>query len=102
VLGIFEKWIHGLQSKLCNAYGLTVTVAHYPPGASKWNPADHRLFSEISRNWAGRPLNSYEAILNYIATTTTKVGLGVHAHLSKTVYGTGLKITDEEMAAQRK
>jgi hypothetical protein len=94
-----RAWIYGLQTKLCNACGLTVTVAHYPPGASKWNPADHRLFSEISKNWAGRPLDSYETILNYIATTTTKAGLQVHAHLNETVYATGLKISDEEWAA---
>ena len=94
-----RAWIYGLQTKLCNTYGLTVTVAHYPPGASKWNPADHRLFSEISKHWAGHPLNSYETILNYIATTTTKTGLQVHAHLSETVYATGLKTSDEEWAA---
>jgi hypothetical protein len=94
-----RAWIYGLQTKLCNPYGLTVTVAHYPPGASKWNPADHRLFSEISKHWAGRPLNSYETILNYLTTTTTETGLQVHAHLSETVYATGLKTSDEEWAA---
>ena len=55
------SWKHGIQiqHKLCNEHGLDVTVAHYPPGASKWNPIEHRLFSEISKNWAGRPLDSY-------------------------------------------
>jgi hypothetical protein len=94
-----RAWIYGLQIKLCNACGLTVTVAHYPPGASKWNPADHRLFSEISKNWAGRPLDSHETILNYITTTTTETGLRVHAHLSKIIYATGLKIPDEDWVA---
>jgi hypothetical protein len=94
-----RAWIYGLQTKLCNPYGLTVTVAHYSPGASKWNPADHRLFSEISKHWAGHPLNSYETILNYLTTTTTETGLQVHAHLSETVYATGLKTSDEEWAA---
>lgn len=94
-----RAWIYGLQTKLCNAYGLTVTVAHYPPGASKWNPAEHRLFSEITKNWAGHPLDSYETVLNYISTTTTEAGLQVRAHLSETVYLTGLKVTGEEWAA---
>ena len=60
-----RAWKHGIQHKLCNEHGLDVTVAHYPPGASKWNPIEHRLFSEISKNWAGRPLDSYETILNF-------------------------------------
>ena len=54
-----RAWKHGIQHKLCNEHGLDVTVAHYPPGASKWNPIEHRLFSEISKNWAGRPLDSF-------------------------------------------
>ncbi len=94
-----RAWIYGLQTKLYDTYGLTVTFAHYPPGASKWNPADHRLFSEISKHWAGRPLDSYETILNYLTTTTTETGLQVHAHLSEIVYATGLKTRDEEWAS---
>lgn len=57
-------WKRDLQEKLCNRQGLTVTVCHYPPGASKWNPIEHRLFSQISRNWEGVPLDSYETVLN--------------------------------------
>ncbi len=92
-------WKHRLQSKLCNLLGLTVTVCHYPPGTSKWNPIEHLLFSQISRNWAGRPLDNYETILNYIRTTTTKTGLTVEAYLSETLYEKGVKITDEDMDA---
>lgn len=91
-----RAWICGLQSKLANRYGLTITAAHYPPGCSKWNPIDHRLFSEISKNWAGRPLESYETILNHIQSTTTRTGLKVTAHLNETVYATGVKISDEQ------
>ena len=72
--------------------------ATIPTGASKYNPVEHRLFSEISKNWAGRPLDSYETILNYIRTTTTTTGLEVKAYLVTTDYPTGVKITDEEMA----
>jgi hypothetical protein len=78
-------------------HGLAVIVAHYPPGASKWNPIEHRLFSEISKNWAGRPLDSYETILNYIRTTRTKSGLQVRAHLLDREYHKAAKITDAEM-----
>ena len=81
-----RAWKHGIQHKLCNEHGLDVTVAHYPPGASKWNPIEHRLFSEISKNWAGRPLDSYETILNFIRTTKTKTGLKVNARLVKKQY----------------
>ena len=74
-----------------------MTVAHYPPGASKWNPIEHKLFSEISKNWAGRPLDSYQTVLNYIRTTTTKTGLVVKAHFVDRQYETGIKITDAQM-----
>ncbi|MGC1952983.1 MAG: ISAzo13 family transposase, partial [Gammaproteobacteria bacterium] len=92
-----RAWKYGLQTKLCNRHGLTVTVAHYPPGASKWNPIEHRLFSEISKNWAGRPLDSYETILNYLRTTATSTGLRVQAHLVAQSYQKGVKITDAQM-----
>jgi hypothetical protein len=88
---------YGLQTLLCNRFGLTVTVAHYPPGASKWNPIEHRLFSEISKNWAGRPLDSYETILNHIQTTTTSTGLRITAHLIEKTYEKGIKISDAQM-----
>jgi Rhodopirellula transposase DDE domain len=68
-------WKTELQNQLCNSFGLTVTVAHYPAGASRWNPIEHRLFSEISKNWAAEPLHSYPKILNFIRNTCTRTGL---------------------------
>ena len=94
-----RAWKQRLHQKLAQRHGLTVTVAHYPPGTSKWNPIEHRLFSEISKNWAGRPLDSYDTVLNYIRTTTTKTGLEVSARLVDWHYDVGVKITDAEMRA---
>jgi hypothetical protein len=74
-----------------------VIAAHYPPGASKWNPIEHRLFSEISKNWAGRPLDSYETILKHLRTTSTSTGLRVRAHLVRRTYRKGKKVSDAEM-----
>jgi len=90
-------WKYALQTRLCNRFGITVTVAHYPPGASKWNPIEHRLFSEISKNWAGCPLDSYETILKRIQTTTTSTGLQVQAHLVEKTFEKGVRITDAQM-----
>lgn len=90
-------WKHGLQRQLCERHGLTVTVAHYPSGASKWNPIEHRLFSEISKNWAGRPLESYQTVLNYIRTTRTTTGLRLRAHLVRKQYKKGTTIPDRVM-----
>ena len=87
-----------LQTRLADPHQLSVTVCHYPAGASKWNPIDHRLFSEISKNWAGQPLRSYETILNHIRTTTTKTGLRVSAHLIDREYPKGVKISDAQFA----
>jgi hypothetical protein len=92
-----RAWKHGLQHEICNRHGLTVTVAHYPSGASKWNPVEHRLHSEISKNWAGRPLDSYETMLNHLRTTTTATGLRVRASLIDRPYQKGVKITDAQM-----
>lgn len=92
-----RAWKHGLQQRISERYGLTVTVAHYPPGTSKWNPIEHRLFSEISKNWAGQPLDSYETVLNYLRTTKTKTGLEVQAHLVNRDYEKGVKVTDDQM-----
>jgi Rhodopirellula transposase DDE domain len=85
-----HAWKTELQAQLSNPFDLTVTVAHYPTGTSKWNPIEHRLFSEISKNWAAEPLHSYQTILNFLRTTTTKTGLGVSAYLDRTHYPTGL------------
>jgi len=90
-------WKYQLQEKLCNQFGLTVNVSHYPPGSSKWNPVEHRLFSEISKNWAGRPLDSFETALKYIRTTKTATGLTVKAHFVKKKYKKGEKVADRQM-----
>jgi len=84
-------WKAGLQA-LADEFKLTITVTHFPPGASKWNPVEHRLFGPISLNWAGQPLRSYETILNFIRTTQTESGLRCRAYLDKTQYETGLKV----------
>ena len=81
-----------LQEKLADELGLTITVCHYPPGTSKWNPIEHRLFSEISKTWAGCPLRSFDLVLDYIADTKTRTGLTVQAHLVTAEYCTGLKV----------
>ena len=90
---------YALQTRLVDPHHLKVTVCHYPSGASKWNPIDHRLFSQISKNWAGLPLRSYEAILNHLCTTTTDTGLRVAAMLVDHEYATGVKISDAEFAS---
>lgn len=90
-------WKYKIQEKLCNQYGLTINVSHYPPGSSKWNPIEHRLFSEISKNWAGRPLDSFETALKYIRRTKTTTGLTVKAHFVRKKYQKGEKVTDKKM-----
>ena len=81
--------------------GLQITVCHLPPGTSKWNKIEHRLFSHISMNWRGRPLTSHDVIVASIAATTTRTGLSVHAELDTTTYPTGVKIPDAQMNALR-
>jgi hypothetical protein len=78
--------------------GLEITVCHYPPGTSKWNKIEHRLFSFISLNWRGEPLVSYETVVNLISGTTTRSGLKVRAMLDSRAYATGTEISDEAMA----
>ena len=84
-------WKTEIQARLCNPFNITATIAHYPTGASKWNPIEHRLFSEISKHWAAEPLVSYEKMLGFIRNTSTKTGLVVTAYLDRTEYPTGLK-----------
>lgn len=96
-----RAWKTELQAQLVNAFGLTVTVAHYPTGASKWNPIEHRLFSEISKNWAGEPLDSYQKILRFIRSTRTQTGLAVSAHLDRRHYQTGMEPTPQQLQALR-
>lgn len=93
-------WKYELQ-RFSDRFGIRVDVAHYPPGASKWNPIEHRLFSFISKNWAGQPLRSYETVLNYLRTTRTQTGLTVRALLMTKKYVPGVKVTDEEMRGLR-
>jgi len=92
-------WKQQLQEQLADRLGIEVMVCHYPTGASKWNPIEHRLFSYISLNWAGKPLRSFETMLSYIRDTTTETGLKVKAFLLDRVYQKKIKISDNEMAA---
>jgi hypothetical protein len=96
-----RAWKVGLQHKLCDPFELTVTVSHFPAGASKWNPIDHRVFSEISKNWAGHPLDSYQTILSYLQTTQTSKGLRLNAHLVSKTYSKGVRISDQQMQQLR-
>ncbi len=90
-------WKYELQ-RLADETGLQITVCHFPPGTSKWNKIEHRLFCHITQNWRGRPLISHDVVVNLIANTTTTKGLRVHASLDTGSYPTGTKISDEEMA----
>lgn len=91
-------WKYELQ-KLADESGLDITVCHFPPGTSKWNKIEHRMFSYITKNWRGRPLTSYEVIVNLIANTQTETGLQIKAQLDTTHYPIGIKITNEELEA---
>ncbi len=86
-----------LQEQLSDRYGLSVTVCHYPTGCSKWNPIEHRLFSQISLNWVGKPLRSLETMLTYLRGTTTSTGLTVRAALLEGIYEKGQKVSDAQM-----
>ena len=91
-------WKTELQA-LADESGLQIRVCHFPPGTSKWNKIEHRLFSFISQNWRGKPLVSHEVIINLIAATTTRTGLAVYARLDKRPYPKDVKVTDEQLAA---
>ena len=90
-------WKVELQ-KLADETGLTISVCHYPPGTSKWNKIEHRMFCHITQNWRGRPLISHAAVVDLIAATTTKTGLKVDCELDPRRYAKGIKVSDEEMA----
>ena len=90
-------WKVALQ-ELANELQLPLQVSHFPPGTSKWNKIEHRLFSFITKNWRGRPLTSYQVIVELISNTTTEAGLIVKAAIDTTDYKTGVKISDEELA----
>jgi hypothetical protein len=91
-------WKLELQ-KLADETGLAISVCHFPPGTSKWNKVEHRLFSAISQNWRGRPLVSHEVIVDLIAATTTRTGLRVRSALDTSVYPAGVSVSDAEMGS---
>jgi hypothetical protein len=91
-------WKVGLQA-LADDLGLQITVCHFPPGTSKWNKIEHRLFCHITQNWRGKPLRSRAVVVNLIANTKTRTGLKVRAALDTNRYPTGIEVSDEELAA---
>jgi Rhodopirellula transposase DDE domain len=91
-------WRVELQ-RLADATGLQICVCHFPPGTSKWNKIEHRMFSFVSLNWRGKPLESLEVIINLIAGTTTNMGLKIYAQLDDRVYEKGVEVTDDQLAA---
>ncbi len=86
-------------AQLAAETGLEITVVHLPPGTSKWNKIEHRMFSAITMNWRGRPLETHEVVVETIAATATKTGLSVQAMLDTNTYQRGIKISDKEMKA---
>jgi len=86
-------------AELATETGLAITVCHFPPGTSKWNKIEHRLFAHISMNWRGRPLTSHEVVVQLIAATTTRKGLSVRAEADTNTYPRGIKISDKQLAA---
>ena len=94
-------WKQQVQEQLADQFGLEVMICHYPTGASKWNPIEYRLFSQISRNWAGKPLRSWEAMLNFIRGTATETGLQVKAFLVDRLFEKKKTVSVEERASLR-
>ena len=93
-----KNWKVALQ-QLADEIGVRISVSHFPPGTSKWNKIEHRMFCHISQNWRGRPLLTYDVVVNLIANTTTQTGLTIRAKLDKRSYPTGVPVTDEQLAA---
>jgi hypothetical protein len=91
-------WKVALQA-LADQIGLRISVCHFPPGTSKWNKIEHRMFCHITENWRGKPLVSRATVVNLIGSTKTKAGLRIHAELDTNTYPMGIKVTDEELAA---
>jgi hypothetical protein len=87
--------------KFADETGLEIAVCHFPPGTSKWNKIEHRLFSFITQNWRGKPLVSHEVIVNLIAATKTRTGLHVKSQLDTRAYPKGIKVSDAEFATIR-
>jgi hypothetical protein len=94
-------WKIQLQSQVCNPFGIAITIAHYPTGASKWNPIEHRWFSEISKNRAAEPLDCYEKMLKFIRTTSTQTGWVVTAYLDRNEYPTRPKPDPRSISSLR-
>lgn len=94
-----RNWKRQVQEQLADRFGLSIAVCHYPTGASKWNPIEHRLFSEVSKSWAGVALVSFALMLELIEQTETSTGLAVKAKLVENVYEKGIRVSDEQMAA---
>jgi hypothetical protein len=92
-----KLWKYELQ-QFVNEYKIEVSVCHFPPGTSKWNKIEHRLFSFISINWKGQPLTDYETVVNLIAATRTATGLTVTSQLDEQIYEKGIQITEEQMS----
>ncbi len=91
-------WKIALQ-ELADELGIPITVCHYPPGTSKWNPIEHKMFSQISINWRGKPLRTFNDVVQYIRSTTTKSGLTIDAGLDTNIYEKGIKISKQELRA---
>jgi hypothetical protein len=91
-------WKIALQ-ELVNEIGIPITVCHYPPGTSKWNPIEHKMFSHISINWRGKPLRTFDDAVNYIRATTTKTGLAIDADIDTNTYEKGIKISSAQLRA---
>ena len=91
--------VEARATTLADEPGLSITVCHLPPGTSKWNKIEHRLFAFITQNWRGKPLVSHQVIVQLIATTTTDTGLTVTCRLDDNTYQKGIKVSDAEMAA---
>ena len=91
-----REWKYELQ-QMADRLGLSLRVSHFPPGTSKWNKVEHRLFSFISMNWRGRPLRSYETVINLISNTTNRGGLVVRARLDRRPYPIGKKVSAKEL-----
>jgi hypothetical protein len=91
---LWKVMVQGLADDL----GLRISVCHFPPGTSKWNKIEHRMFCYITKNWRGKPLRSRAIVVNLIGNTTTKAGLWIEAKLDTNAYKTGIKVSDEELA----
>ena len=101
-----EQWqpVTAVETRLqgvADETGLRIAVCHFPPGTSKWNKIEHRMFCHITENWRGRPLVSRSVVVNLIGNTRTKAGLRINAELDTNSYPTGVKVTDEELATVR-